>query len=259
MGKFILYVFIILIANTLGAISGMGGGIIIKPALQFFGSDSAIVINFYSSVAVLVMSISSTFKQIKLHNQVDAKDVGLIGAGSIVGGILGDSTFKLFFDYFGNEISVAVQMILVILTLIFSLFVTSGKWKTYALTGSTVMVMIGSFLGAASTFLGIGGGPINTACFILVLGIGIRKATIYSIITIFFSQLAKISQGIILHTIPSVNPALVLVIAITAILGGWMGAIISNKIPPKSILTLFRGMIVSVLLLDLTNLCNIII
>ena len=45
--KVILYVVVILLANTIGAISGMGGGVIIKPALQIFNWDSVLTINFY--------------------------------------------------------------------------------------------------------------------------------------------------------------------------------------------------------------------
>ena len=58
--KVILYVVVILLANTIGAISGMGGGVIIKPALQIFNWDSVLTINFYSSVAVFTMAVSST-------------------------------------------------------------------------------------------------------------------------------------------------------------------------------------------------------
>ncbi len=41
----------------------MGGGVIIKPILDFLGFHSLSSIAFYSSVAVFVMSISSTYKQ----------------------------------------------------------------------------------------------------------------------------------------------------------------------------------------------------
>ncbi len=62
--QLLIYPIVILIANTIGAISGMGGGVIIKPALQIFDLDSVLIINFYSSVAVFTMSITSTLKQL---------------------------------------------------------------------------------------------------------------------------------------------------------------------------------------------------
>ena len=51
-----------------------------------------------------------------------------------------------------------------------------------------------SFLGSFSTFLGIGGGPINVSLLIFCFGLTMKDATVYSIITIFFSQLAKLVE-----------------------------------------------------------------
>lgn len=254
LAKIVLYVFVILIANTLGAISGMGGGVIIKPALQLFRMDPAITINFYSSVAVLVMSISSTYKQVKAHNKINAKTALWIGLGSILGGILGDSSFKYVYYLLGDSKSVAIQMILVIITLVFSLYVSSGKVKTYHLSGNLIMFITGVALGLISTFLGIGGGPINTACFMLLFSTSIREATIYSIVTIFFSQASKITQALMMHSVPSLEVSLIIAIMITAIVGGWLGATISNKVSQKSIMYMYRGMIIFVLILDLGNL-----
>lgn len=52
----VIYFLIIFCASTIGSISGMGGGVIIKPALDFIGYHSLSSITFYSSVAVLTMA-----------------------------------------------------------------------------------------------------------------------------------------------------------------------------------------------------------
>lgn len=44
------YFIIIVFANTVGAISGMGGGVIIKPLLDFMGKSPLSAINFYSRI-----------------------------------------------------------------------------------------------------------------------------------------------------------------------------------------------------------------
>ncbi|EGF47401.1 hypothetical protein AAULR_24991 [Lacticaseibacillus rhamnosus MTCC 5462] len=54
--------------------------------------------------------------------------------------------------------------------------------------------------------VGIGGGPINIACFLFLFGFGIRQATIYSIVTIFFSQAAKIVQAFFSGNIQMIDP-----------------------------------------------------
>ena len=61
----ILYFIVIIVANAIGSVSGMGGGVIIKPVLDFIAWDNVATISFYSSVAVFVMSISSTVSQIQ--------------------------------------------------------------------------------------------------------------------------------------------------------------------------------------------------
>lgn len=103
--KVILYVVVILLANTIGAISGMGGGVIIKPALQIFNWDSVLTINFYSSVAVFTMAVSSTWKQIKAKNAINKTCVVGLSLGSILGGIAGDISFGWFYSRVGDDIS----------------------------------------------------------------------------------------------------------------------------------------------------------
>ncbi|MGH2335518.1 sulfite exporter TauE/SafE family protein, partial [Enterococcus faecalis] len=63
MRALLIYFITIFLSNTVGALSGMGGGGIIKPVLDFLGFHLLNSIAFYSSVAVFVMSISSTYKQ----------------------------------------------------------------------------------------------------------------------------------------------------------------------------------------------------
>lgn len=61
----LIYFLVIVAANTVGAISGMGGGVLIKPIFDFIGAHSLAAISFYSSMAVFTMSIVSTIRQLK--------------------------------------------------------------------------------------------------------------------------------------------------------------------------------------------------
>ena len=47
----ILYFLVIIVANAIGAVSGMGGGVIIKPVLDFIAWDNVATISFYSSLS----------------------------------------------------------------------------------------------------------------------------------------------------------------------------------------------------------------
>lgn len=58
-----IYFVVIVLANTAGAVSGMGGGVLIKPIFDFIGAHSVAAISFYSAVAVFTMSLVSTSKR----------------------------------------------------------------------------------------------------------------------------------------------------------------------------------------------------
>ncbi|WP_270457148.1 TSUP family transporter [Lactobacillus gasseri] len=48
------------------------------------------------------------------------------------------------------------------------------------------------FLGAISIFLAIGGGPLNVSLFVIIFHFTMKQSSVYSIATIFFSQITKI-------------------------------------------------------------------
>ena len=57
----LIYFITIFLSNTVGALSGMGGGVIIKPVLDFLGFHSLNSIAFYSSfLSAKVYSTAST-------------------------------------------------------------------------------------------------------------------------------------------------------------------------------------------------------
>ena len=61
----LIYAFVILVATTLGAFVGLGGGVIIKPVLDFIGAEPRMQVDFLSAAAVFTMSVVSTGKSIK--------------------------------------------------------------------------------------------------------------------------------------------------------------------------------------------------
>ena len=83
----IVYFIVIILANSIGAISGMGGGIIIRPIFDSLGCHSVAAISFYSSAAAFTMSITSTIKQIFNGVKFEVKLALTISLGSILGKI----------------------------------------------------------------------------------------------------------------------------------------------------------------------------
>ena len=130
----ILYFLVIVLANIIGAISGMDGGVIIKPVLDAINVHSLVEITFYSSVAVFTKSIVSTWQQFKNPIDIYIKLTLVISIGSLLGGILGQFAFSQLLVFLKNESTVQwVQIILTVLSLLFALIYTIKKWKSWEL------------------------------------------------------------------------------------------------------------------------------
>ncbi|MBO0441191.1 sulfite exporter TauE/SafE family protein [Candidatus Enterococcus ikei] len=251
----IIYFIVIILANTVGAISGMGGGVIIKPVLDTLHFHSLAAISFYSSIAVLTMSIVSTLRQMKNGLKLQIPIAAFVSLGSVIGGITGNTVFESLLKLFSDEKYVQlVQIILTIVTLLFAFFYTKvGDARSFDLSQPIWYVIIGLFLGFISTLLGIGGGPINVALLMLCFGIPIKEATVYSIITIFFSQAAKIVTIAQSTGFGRFDLSILCYVIPAAIIGGFVGALISGKISSEKVTQVYQIVIILVLLLNLWN------
>lgn len=250
----LLYFLIIVIANTIGAISGMGGGVLIKPLLDLIHIHSVTEISFYASVAVLVMAIVSTGKQLRQGVEFEWLFVLEVSIGSVLGGFLGNRVFSLIMSGFpsGREVQL-IQIGLTVITLIFSYVYTISDWENFELKRGWVKLLVGLVLGFLASLLGIGGGPINVAILMWLFNLPIKKATIYSIVTILFSQLSKVSSIVLSATIASLDLSMLIYIIPAGIVGGFVGAWLSRRIPSERVSVIYRGVILIVLLINLYN------
>lgn len=251
----VIYFLIIFCASTIGSISGMGGGVIIKPALDFIGYHSLSSITFYSSVAVLTMAFSSTYKQYKNGVQLTLKKALALSLGSLVGGVLGDRLLNGLLVALPSQKSILiVQYVLMLLTLLLVLLYNQYSTFHFSFTSIGIFLFVGLFLGALSTFLGIGGGPINVACLVLFFGMDIKAATVYSIVTIFFSQIAKLLTIALTSGFQSFDLTLLWAIIPAALLGGYLGGVLSKKFTPQHVAQLYKIVVCGVILLNGYNL-----
>ncbi len=189
----ILYFIVIVLANTVGAVSGMGGGVIIKPIFDFIGAHDVAAISFYSATAVFTMSVISTTRQLTSGRKFNWEIVSWVSVGAVLGGSFGNLAFEAFFSWFGNkDIVQLIQIALTMGTLIFAFMYTKYNWKNFQFTHVIWYFSCGLILGFLASLLGIGGGPINVSLLMLLFSISIKDATVYSICTILFSQFAKL-------------------------------------------------------------------
>lgn len=250
----IIYFIVIVFANTIGAISGMGGGVLIKPIFDLLHVHSVAAISFYSSVAVLTMSVVSTSKQLQNGIQIKWPFAIQVSLGAVVGGLLGNIVFEKILTLFpaGREVQL-VQIVLTIITLVFSYLYSKKIWRNFNYQSPVLTLGSGLLLGFLASLLGIGGGPINVALLMLIFNIPIKQATVYSIITIFFSQLTKVITIFVTVDMSRYDMNMLYYIIPAAILGGFLGSFVSGKVTDERVNQVYQWVIILVLIINIYN------
>lgn len=256
MGVILIYMLVTVMATSIGAIAGLGGGVIIKPLFDMIGVHDPATIGVYSSFAVFFMAIVSTYKQIQNDMKIDMKIGGCIALGSFVGGYLGDVIFGYINSGMSSGISVdGIQagLLFIILTLILIYTLNKDKFKSFKMENPVSIFGVGFFLGVISVFLGIGGGPLNIAAITIAFSFDIKETVVYSIVTILAAQVSKLGRIFLIDGITSYYLKPLGFIIISAIIGGYLGAIINNKLEEKKIENIYIITIVSLMAISLFN------
>lgn len=250
----IIYSIIIALATFLGAFVGLGGGVIIKPMLDLIGYDTINVVNFISSCAVFSMSISSTIKHIRAKTQIDFRFILTLSLGAVVGGIAGSSLFDYFLTLFDNDALKSIQGIILGILLVLSVvYINLKNAKSFKVKNPVAIALVGLALGFIASFLGIGGGPINIAFLVLFFSMTVKEAAVYSVGTIFFSQLSRLAAMAVTGSVPAVTPVTLIAAILCAVMGGILGARMNKRLDNKIIQRVFT---VVVALLAVVNFYN---
>ena len=234
--------------SIIGAISGIGGGIILKPLLDTFQVFSVETISFLTGITVLCMSITSLIRSRKDNIKIEIKDTSIIAVGSIIGGILGKEIFHLV----PNTYQLILLSLMIISILIFEL--TKKKRKTYTLNNPILLIIPGLILGGISSFLGIGGGPLNIVLFTLLFSMSIKKAAINSLAVIFFSQTASLLTSILNNKVPDFSPSILICMILGGIAGGILGSELRKRITDKQAEKIFLLILILILIIVMFNL-----
>jgi len=174
-------------ATLLGAAFGIGGGVIIKPALGAATGFSLSYINALSGLTVLCMAAVSLARYLKSGARLDKK-LAWLSLGAVGGGFLGKYLFDLMQRALPEPHAKILQYALLILLLALALF--KNGFRSFRLRSAAALVFSGLFMGTLSAFLGIGGGPINLLVIYLALGLDAKQAAVYSVFVILCSQLS---------------------------------------------------------------------
>ncbi|MEG0541710.1 MAG: sulfite exporter TauE/SafE family protein [Angelakisella sp.] len=249
--------FICIAATTIGAISGVGGGVIIKPVMDAVSGLAVSQISFLSGCTVLAMSTVSLLRSRGGSVKVDPRKGTLLAVGAAIGGLLGKSWFEWVKVASGNDGLVGtVQSILMILltggVLVYVL--NKNRIHTKQVESAIGCIAIGLFLGILSSFLGIGGGPINLAVLYYFFSMDTKTAALNSIYIILFSQITSLASTFVGGTVPTVDVAMLAAMVVGGVSGGFLGSSLGKKMDNAAVDTLFRWLLVVITLISCYNL-----
>ncbi len=251
-----IYFIVGLLATTLGAIAGLGGGVIIKPVLDALGQYSIGTIGILSSATVLSMAIVSLVRALINKVHMDGRRTLILSFGSIIGGVSGKTVFRWLLNSIPNPstLGMAQSLILALLMVIVLVLVNKKESiRTYNLTHPCAIFVCGFMLGLLSAFLGIGGGPLNVAILALLFSMDTRDAIIHSILIIFFSQFSGLMQVAMITGFSPYQLEKLIYMIPGGIIGGVFGSQLSHRISTESINKLFNSTLVMIICLNLFN------
>lgn len=257
-----LYLYLIFLgvsfgASVVGAICGIGGGVLIKPILDAFGVLSVASISFLSGCTVLSMSCYSVLKaRLSKESLVDLKTGTPLAIGAAIGGVTGKMMFQYLSDMFTNKDQVgAIQAVCLLLITLGTMIYTLKKdqIKTLHVQNPLVCIAIGLVLGICSSFLGIGGGPINLVVLFYFFSMDTKTAAQNSLYIILFSQITSLVNTLITHTVPEFEVGLLILMVGGGILGGAAGRIVNKRMDVNMVNKLFIGLMAVIMLICAYN------
>ncbi len=252
----ILYFCIALICTFAGAITGMGGGVVIKPVLDMMGDFDSASIGALSSITVLAMSVTTFARQVRRKREISIAKLLALGISSAGGGVIGQYVFESMTDGADNAQTIKViqnSILLFLIVCIFFYMLFRKRIKPLHLKNIMFYLIVGIMLGILSSFLGIGGGPLNVAILMLLFGMEIKEATFASIITIMFAQIAKVVTILIGGGFGGYDLSMLPYMVIAGVLGGFIGSIVGKKISGKVTAVAFNIMQLAVMVICIIN------
>ncbi len=243
---------IIFISTLIGSMTGLGGGVIIKPLLSVSTNLPVVTTNFFSSTAILFMCSYSLFTNRKSSDKIDFKIAYTLSIGAFIGGIVGSKVLLIMSEYLRDSIILNIQLVMLILVMLISVAVTlSVKETSRRDVKLFVVVLIGIISGMLSSYLGIGGGIINIPILLLVFKKTPKQAVITSLVIVFVSQIATLFTFIVDGILYDVKLTQLITISFAGIFGGIVGKKIFSVMSSRTVRILYVIVLSSLIIINI--------
>ena len=238
-------------ASAVGAVCGIGGGIIIKPVLDASGELPVASIGFLSGCTVLAMSLYSVTRSRLAGSLPVTRETGMpLAVGATLGGVAGKELFGAVQALLPRAEEVgAVQAVALLAITAATLAYTLRRDRIEPLraSGRGICLIVGLGLGVASSFLGIGGGPINLAVLMHLFGMETKVAAANSLFIILLSQLTN-TAAVLMGGVPDgADDMLVMGMVVAGIAGGAVGHRINGHLGDLQVSRLFCVLLVAIM------------
>lgn len=239
-----------LAAGSLGGLLGIGGSVILIPALANVFHDKPWDNQHLYQAAAMVVNLAVALPAALKHRKAGALRGDLLRSmlpAAIVAIVLGVIVSNLF-DTRTLRILFAIFLFYVVIDSAISLARRKAEHnaenaRVNALTGGSV----GAIMGFAAGLLGIGGGGIAVPLTNMVARVPLRQAIAVSATVMCITagigasiKIATLSQH---HASPTDALALAAVLCPTAIVGGHLGASLTHKAPVPAIRLVFTAVL----------------
>lgn len=256
--EYLVIIFVCFFASVVGAICGIGGGVIIKPVLDAVGVMPVTTISFLSGCTVLSMSFVSLYKNIRRKRPFvfDKVFAIVLAFGAVLGGLAGKALFQKIVNHLSDEDKVgSIQAFVLLLVTTGTLIYTIYKQKilTKRLSNKGIIFLIGVTLGMMSSFLGIGGGPINLIVLFYFFSMETKQAATYSIFIILFSQISSLITTVIKGNVPEFEVWMLVLMMSCGVLGGLVGSKVNKTMENRTVDKLFIGLMIVIIGINIYN------
>ncbi len=256
--EFVLLAMVGLLSGIVGALIGLGGGVILVPAMLFLGATVAFFpelspqqIVGLSVIMMIFTGLSSTLSYMKVKT-VDYRSALIFFAGSAPGTIVGAFVNKgldlpSFNLYFGILL-VFLSILLLVRNKLKAVhwFVENGKKNTFTDSLNKEYVygypiwfalLLTFGVGFASGLFGIGGGSIMVPAMILLFLFPPHVAVGTSMLMVFLASIINSITHISLGNVPWIYT---LPIVPSAYIGAKIGASLNKKMKSETLVVILR-------------------
>ncbi len=240
----VLFFLVGVFGGFLGSLVGLGGGIVIVPFMVIFGVDVKVAVT--TSIFATIGTWASASEKYLKSGLVDFRIALLLGSATSIGALMGSRLLFMFPEKLISVVFIGMAAIIIINN--FKNPRLDNKKPDIKIPNLIISFLFMVVAGFVSAILGIGAGVFKVFVMDRIIKLPYRVSTATSM---FLIGITASSSAIYYSLYAPLNPRTVAVVALGAVLGGFMGSRIMLKLPVLMLRIIF-SVVVIVLMVSLS-------